>query len=146
MGDYFTNPSSYPADTGVQYIRRSVTFDSSLLTSTLGIPIGAIPAGAIIDSLDANIETAFNAGSTNVLTVGSSATPAGIGASASIIAGTAGYKRGLTGALCGTPLAADTIIYAQYSPTGTAGTAGKAEFVVKFYPKREGTGTAWPGN
>jgi hypothetical protein len=146
MGDYFTNPAAHPEDAGVQYIRRTFTFDLAQLQAGAGLPLGAIPAGAMISGADVNIETAFNAGTTNVMNIGSAATPAGVAASAGIIAGTPGWKKGLTGALCGTPLAADTIIYVLYAPTGTAPTTGKGQAVVTYFPKREGVGQAWPNN
>jgi len=147
MGTYFTNPAAHPEDAGVQYLRRSVTFDSAELSSALGSPIGAAPAGSIIDNANVNIEIAFNAGTTNNLQIGSAAVPAGVAAAGTVVAGTVGWKPRLAaGAVVGAPLAVDTIIYAQYAQSGTAATAGKAEIVVPYYPKREGVGQAWPNN
>lgn len=146
MGDFFTNPAAHPEDAGVQYLRRTITFDMAQLIASPGIPIGAMPAGAIPGGAVVTIETAFNAGTTNVMNIGSVASSAGLAGNAAILAGATGYKPGLTGALTGLPLAADTIFYALYAPTGTAATTGKAHIILPYHPKREGTGTAWPGN
>jgi hypothetical protein len=147
MGDFYTNPVRHPEDTGVAYIRRTVSLaELSAPPTSAGVPIGALEAGSIPLAAHVYIETAFNAATTNVLDVGTSGTPAGAIPSATVIAGTIGYKTSSTGALAGIPLATDQVIYAKYSQTGTAATTGKAVISITFLPKRDTVGIPWPGN
>jgi hypothetical protein len=134
MGNYWTNCVRHPEDVGVGHIRRTVTFGQSGITA--GIPVGALEAGAVPLRAYAVIETAFNAGTTNVLVLGSAADDDGLVTTANAVAGTPGLKAG-TGALIGAPLAADTVFFAKYTQTGTAASAGKATFVVEFVNARE---------
>lgn len=143
MGNYWTNAVRHPEDTGVGHIRRTVSFDASGVAT--GVPIGTLEAGAIPLRAYAAINTVFNAGTTNVLELGSTADPDGLVTSTNAAAGVLGLKAG-TGAELGIPLAADTTFYAKYSPTGTAATTGKAVFVIEFVNKRDGEGVAFPNN
>jgi hypothetical protein len=87
----------------------------------------------------------FNAGTTNVLILGTTDDDDGFVTTTNAAAGTAGLKAG-SGAILGTPLAANRVVYAKYTQTGTAATAGKATLVVEFLNKRENEGTAFPNN
>jgi hypothetical protein len=80
-----------------------------------------------------SIETAFNAGTTNSLTVGTTAVPTAFAAAASTVAGTAGYKPGITSTGQGN-VTADTQVLAFFTQSGTAATAGLADILVHFYP------------
>lgn len=143
MGDYFTNPVRHPEDVGVGHVRRTVAWDDAGLAA--GLPVGALEAGAIPLRAGVMVETAFNAGTTNVLVLGSAADDDGLVTSANAVANAAGLKAG-TGALLGTPLAANTVFYARFSQTGSAATAGKATFWVEFLNRREVEGTTFPAN
>ncbi|BCJ90356.1 hypothetical protein IZ6_10910 [Terrihabitans soli] len=134
MGNYWTNSVRHPEDVGVGHIRRTVTFDQKSVDT--GIPVGALEAGTVPLRAYAVIETAFNAATTNVLVLGSAADDDGLVTSANAVAGSLGLKAG-TGALLGTPLAADTVFFAKYTQTGTPATTGKATFVVEFVNARE---------
>lgn len=147
MGDYYTNPVRHPEDTGVTYIRRTVTLAQlSSPPTSAGVPIGAMEAGTIPLATHVYIETAFNAGTTNVLDIGTSGTPAGAMPTATVVPGTTGYKTLSTGTLAGIPLASDQVFYAKFSQTGTAATTGKAVIMITCAPKRETEGIPWPGN
>ncbi|MDQ0303806.1 hypothetical protein [Ancylobacter polymorphus] len=145
MGDFYTNPVRHPEDVGVGHIRRTISFNTSGVGTGNGIAIGALEAGAIPIRAYAVIQTAFDAGSTNVLILGTTDDDDGLVTSSNAAAGTAGLKAG-TGAILGTPLAANRVVYAKYTQTGTAATAGKATLVVEFLNKRENEGTAFPNN
>lgn len=151
MGNMWTNPVRHPEDTGIQYVRRTVTFNmtdfnNAAIGTGNGIPIGAMEAGTIPLYCHVTIETAFNAATTNVFTVGTVDDLTGFATSAGTISGTTGFKGNLTGALTGIPLAADKVVYVKYTQTGTAATTGKAEVIMTFAVKRENLGTAWPNN
>src|SRR5262245_6399718 len=141
MGDYWTNPVRHPEDVGIGHIRRTVDWNDTGIAT--GIPIGALEAGAIPLRAGLVIETAFNAGTTTVLVLGSTLDDDGLITSVNAGAGVLGLKTG-SGALLGTPLAANTVVYAKYTQTGTAASAGKATAWVEYLTKREVEGTAFP--
>lgn len=116
----------------VGYLRFKVNYNDA----ATGVAVGkqTLPAGTIIIGTDVLVTTAFNAGTTNVLSVGIEATTyANIAAAASVISGTAGLKQNI--APTGTslvPLAADSQVFVLYSQTGTAASAGAAYVVIKY--------------
>jgi hypothetical protein len=126
----FTNPIKHPEDTGTGVWRRRVNFDQAGISAGT-LPVVGLEKGSIVLRAYVRIETAFNAATTNVLTLGSAADDDGLVTSANAVAGTPGFKTG-TGAEIGTELAADTIFYAKFTQTGTAATTGVAEFIVEF--------------
>lgn len=98
-----------------------------------GVKIGTLPANAVVQFWRANVETAFNAGTTNPITIGTTATGAEIAASASITSGTAGAYTGSPAAAAGwKQQTADQDVFCSYIPTGTAATTGKAIITVTF--------------
>lgn len=111
-------------------VRGRVTFSDTGVAT--GIQIGTIPAGSFVLPPWVNIETVFNAATTNVLTVGSAADDDGFLTSAVSASGVAGVKTGVTGAQLGN-IAADTPVYIKYTQTGTAATTGVADVVVPYY-------------
>lgn len=130
----FTNPIKHPEDVGVGGWRRRIPFDTVGLSAGT-VPVLALEKGSIVLRAYVRIETPFNAATTNVLTLGSAADDDGLVTSANAVAGTAGFKEG-TGAEIGTELANDTQFFAKYTQTGTAATAGVAEFIVEFINPR----------
>jgi hypothetical protein len=148
---YWLNPVRHPEDTGVGYLRRTVNFDTPFANAqgaanTFGVPIGGLEPGASVIGVDVVIETAFNAGTTNVLVVGTVDDDDGFAATAGTVPGTPGFKPNLQGALSGIPLATSKVCFVKYTQTGTAATTGKATVIVKFVNKREVEGTAFPAN
>ena len=97
-----------------------------------------LPAGALILRTSVCIVTAFNAGTTNVLTVGLGATNNNVVASGNVTPGTAGQTINIepTGAALG-PLAADSQLNVTFTQTGTAATAGQAIVVVEYIPNND---------
>lgn len=151
MGNFWTNPVRHPEDTGIQTVRRTVTWNMTdtgglAIGSGNGIPIGALEAGTIPLHCHVTIETAFNAGTSNTFVVGTVDDDDGFAVAASTLSGATGFKGNLTGALTGIPLAADKVVYVKFTQTGTAASAGKAEVVLTLVPKRDGIGTAFPNN
>lgn len=115
----------------VQAIVKQITYATPGVGTADTVKIGTLPLGAVITNVIARIETAFNAATTNVIIVGTST-----GSNADVIAdgdldetatGTTQVMRGV-----GLSITADTAIYAKYSQTGTAATAGVATFVINF--------------
>jgi hypothetical protein len=98
-----------------------------------GFLIGKIPAYSVVKNVTVSVESTFNAGTTNVFTVGTSTTATEWVGAADIAEGTvdtvvtdAGY--GLT--------TSDLSVYAKYTQSGTAASAGKAHVWVDFAFKK----------
>src|SRR5918993_3457688 len=116
----------------IHAVRGTVNYATANVAT--GVEIGTIPAGSFVAGTHVHIVTAFNAATTNVLTVGTAADDDGFATSAGTVAGTPGVKLNLTGAQSGDTLTADTPVVFKYTQTGTAATTGVAQAVVTFYP------------
>lgn len=116
----------------VSYLRFTVNWNDIGIGT--GVGKQTLPAGAVVVGTDVNVTTAFNAGSTNPLTVGIEAsTFANIAAAASTLSGATGLKQNI--APTGTALvdlAADSQVFVMYAQTGTPATTGRAIVIVKF--------------
>ena len=117
----------------VHYLKMTVNYNDTNIST--GIPFAAyLPGGAQILFTTVNVLTAFNAATTNVLTVGQNAT------SYNDIVNAGDVNEGATGSamvLRGADLdltAADALPYIKYAQTGTAATAGKAVIVIAYAP------------
>ncbi len=80
----------------------------------------------------AQVVTAFNAVSTNVLTLGSTTTATEYLASGDITEGTPGYYPA-SNAVTKFRLTSDTPLYVKYTQSGTAATTGQAVMIVKEF-------------
>lgn len=111
------------------------------------MPRGALPVG-----VDCVINTAFNAGTTNVITVGTnSSTYNNLVVSGTITPGTPGGYTGVkatvlnalapfTSAATQNALTTEdtgTEVFANYTQTGTAATTGNATVVVSYVPNND---------
>lgn len=113
----------------VHFLRREVNYNDPGIAS--GVVIGRLPAGAQITQALARVKTAFNAGTTNVLTVGTNA------ASYDNILGAADIAEGAVGnsvaATANLQEAASEIdVVARYTQTGTAASQGKAVIHIAY--------------
>ncbi|WP_315831117.1 hypothetical protein [Bradyrhizobium prioriisuperbiae] len=122
----------------VHYLRFAVNYNDSGIAN--GIGKQWLPKGAIITGTSVYVGTAFNAATTNVLTVGTNSTAydnivgtADVDESAAVPL-TNGIKP--SGAALG-PLAADAQVFVKYAQTGTAATAGAAVVVVHYVPNND---------
>lgn len=125
-----TPPSRYFPGQRVHYLRKRVRYNDVGIDT--GVKLAAsLPAGAIIIDVLAIIMTAFNAATTNVLNVGTTATGGEIAAAASTLSGATGAKRITTGVALG-PMAAETPVYVSYTQSGTAASAGDGYIVLTY--------------
>lgn len=128
-----TFPARNRAEQQVAAISATVNFgDAGIAT---GIQIGTLPQGAYITSSSSvEVVTAFNAVTTNVLTVGTVlATSNNIFAAADVTEGTPGvYAIVLANQGRAAAAAGDVPIYVKYTQTGTAATTGQAVVVVCY--------------
>lgn len=131
----------------VQYYRLTVNYNDPNIGSSQ--VFGALPANAYILSIDADVTTAFNAGTTNVLTLGFTAGTHNEIVASGITAGSIGIYH-LTSAaglgLAVTGVTANQIggtvppyvpLYANYAQTGTAATAGSVTIVISYIPNND---------
>jgi hypothetical protein len=94
------------------------------------VSLGTIPAGATILHALVAVTTAFNAGTTNVLVVGTAATADAYVAAADVNEAATGTT--VVAKAAGTALTAATSVFAKYTQTGTPADAGSARVMV-FY-------------
>lgn len=122
--------------------RTATVFTKNVAYNTPGIAsaiaIGIIPAGSIIvPSLTGIfVTTVFNAGATNVLTLGTSTTATELLGAGAVTEGTKGayfVAEGASG-IAGDVLVvtAETTIYVKFTESGTAATTGAATVMVGF--------------
>ncbi len=120
----------------VQTLAYTLNYNTTGAAS--GVAIGTIPAGAVIQSWRVVVETTFNAGTTNPITIGITATGAEVMAAASITnyntsSNTVGVYTGSAAAAGGwAKMSADQAIYTAYIPTGAAATTGVARIFVTY--------------
>jgi hypothetical protein len=113
----------------VEAIYAVVNYNDAGIDS--GVAIGTMPEGAKILMTHVNIQTVFNAATTNNLTIGVSALGSELAANTDSVAGVAGLKSIVRGHTQN-PLGADRTIYARYAQTGAAATTGKAYIVILY--------------
>ncbi len=117
----------------VHFIGKDITFATPNIGTADSVKVGRIPAGSMICDARVRITTAFNAVTTNVLTVGQNAgSDNDIVAAGELNEGVTGMTVVLTGAAL--TFASDTDIYVRYTQTGTAATAGAASIIITYIP------------
>lgn len=109
---------------GVRLLRATVNFSDSSVT------IGTLKVGEVVIRAWADVLTVFNAGTTNVLTVGVTGTTNKYLAAADVTEGSTGVTpTGGKGPFTAEAAAVD--IVAAYAQTGTAATTGRAVVYVQ---------------
>ena len=128
----------------VCYASVTVNFNDPRISS--GVWFDTLPASAYILSIDAYVTTAFNAGTTNLLSIGATATGtdfvATTGANASVTLASTGVQHLSSAAGLGLAATANTSLqtalgsgvplYIRYQQTGTAATAGVVTVVIEY--------------
>lgn len=121
----------------VQAISKTVNYNTPGIGTTDTVALGAVPSGAQILACTVRVTTAFNAATTNVLTVGtSSGSDADVVAAGDVDESTAGTTVEYRG--CDLAFTADTTIYVKYAQTGTAATAGSAVVTLTYLSTANG--------
>lgn len=108
-----------------------VQFDTTGIAS--GVKVDTIKASAtspVQVEVSCQVITAFNAGTTNVLTAGTDSTATQWLGAGDITEGTPGFYPAAN-AVAKFRLTSDTDIYIKYTQTGTAATTGSAVVIVK---------------
>lgn len=110
-------------------ISRVINFDTAGVTA--GVPVGVLPAGAMVHITRVLTSTAFNGTVSATLSVGNTATGTQYINATDIRTAAARVDTVAPIAVAG-PLAADTTIYASVTFGGTVGTAGVATVIVEY--------------
>jgi len=99
------------------------------VASPYTVSVGKLPKGAYVIGAIVGVTTAFNAGTTNVLTVGTAADPTALVGATDVTEGSVA-----TTVVCHAPavLAADTEYVLKYTQTGTAATTGVARVTILY--------------
>jgi hypothetical protein len=127
----------------VCYLRATVNFNDPTISS--GIWAFTLPNAAYILAVDADVTTAFNATSTNTISIG--ATPTGTDFLAATSVTSAGVQHLTSAAGLGLAATGNTAlqlaingaipVFFRYVQTGTAATAGQATFVITYAPNND---------
>jgi hypothetical protein len=113
----------------VHYLRKEVNYNDPGIAA--GVVIGRLPVNAQVMQALARVRTTFNAGTTNVLTVGTNA------ANYDNIFGTADIAEGSVGNNAATlanlqEALAEADVFVKYTQTGTAANQGKAVIHIAY--------------
>lgn len=124
----------------VCYARVTINYNDPRIAS--GVWYATLPKSAYIIQVDAYVTTAFNAGTTNVITLGHTAASANELLASGITAATPGIYHLTSAAGLGTATTANSTyqtalngavpVYAKYAQTGTAATTGQVTIVITF--------------
>jgi hypothetical protein len=113
----------------VHFLRKEVNYNDPGIAA--GVVIGRLPAGAQITQALARVKTTFNAGTTNVLTVGTNAgSYDNIFGASDIAEGSASNTVAPTANLQEASNEADVCV--KYTQTGTAAVQGKAVIHIAY--------------
>jgi hypothetical protein len=129
-GSQRTRPYHAGAAGACNVAEAEITFSAAAARQLIAtVPAGAVVLGAWVEVLEA-----FNAGTTNLVTLGYGAIAAGTADDfvATVTEGTPGVYGQATPGLPFAALAADTDVYVYYTPTGTAPSTGKARAFVHY--------------
>jgi hypothetical protein len=120
----------------LHFLRKAVSYDTTGISS--GVPFGAyLPMGAQIVMTIVKVTTAFNAVTTNVLTVGcNSSSYNDLVAAGDVDELTTGADVVWTGVELDLSAAAK-LPYVKYTQTGTAATAGAAIVTIVYAPNTD---------
>jgi hypothetical protein len=113
----------------VYFLRGTFNWNDTGIGS--GVVLGVLPAGAMITDIVVVVDTAFNAGTTNNLLLGTAAAGNQLATTSDTAAGSAGAKRVTTGLTLAEPTG-DQAVYVTYTQTGTAASAGKARVSLTY--------------
>lgn len=134
MGTFAVAPRS-PHTHQVPYMRASVAYNTINIGTAGKVPLGTLPAGAIVTHAVVKVTAAFNAATTNVLTVGTAADDDAV-LTASDIDETV-VQTTVTFAAAGYTVTEATPLFVRYTQTGTAATAGAATIILFFVPNND---------
>lgn len=135
-----TIPARSLTEQAVNYYRITVNFNDQNIGAAQ--QFGSLPGGAYITQIDAHVLTAFNAGTTNVITVGTTKASANEIVASGIsgaplatgvihLTSAAGLGMAVTNVTTPVPL------FVKYAQTGTAASTGQIVIVISYIPNND---------
>lgn len=112
----------------VQFIQGTIAYNTS--GAATGVSMGTLPANSYIIDIVVKVDTAFNAGTTNVLKVGKTGT-LGAYADTSHVDETSATAQRVTAGI-GTVGTSAVDVLISYAQTGTAATTGAATVTIAY--------------
>lgn len=112
----------------VQFIQGTIAYNTS--GAATGVSMGTLPANSYIIDIVVKVDTAFNAGSTNVLKVGKTGT-LGAYVDTSHVDETSATAQRVTAGI-GTVGTSAVDVLISYAQTGTAATTGAATVTIAY--------------
>ncbi|WP_316219387.1 hypothetical protein [Bradyrhizobium sp. SZCCHNR2026] len=118
----------------VHYLRFKVNFNDA--ASGVAVSKNWLPKGAVILRATATVTSAFNAATTNTLSVGTAGDSTTNIVNAQTVGAVGQFAAAPTGAALG-PLTADKQVQVTYTQAGAAATAGAAYVVIEYVPDND---------
>lgn len=134
MGTFTVAPRSTVTQQ-LPYFRAAVAYNTPNIDTAGKVPLGTLPAGAIVTGMLVKISTVFNAATTNVLTVGTAEDDAAILGATDIDELEADTT--VTFTAYGYKVDVATPLFIKYEQTGTAATAGAATVILFYVPDND---------
>lgn len=134
MGTFAVAPRSTVTQQ-LPYFRASVAYNTPNVDTAGKVPLGTLPAGAIVTGMLVKVSEAFNAATTNVLTVGTASDDDAILGATDI--DELEVDTTVTFTAYGYKVDADTPLFIKYAQTGTAATAGAATVILFYVPDND---------
>lgn len=119
----------------VPYMRAAVAYNTANIGTAGKVPLGTLPAGAIVTFGLIKVGTAFNAATTNVLKIGTADDDDAVLGAADVDETVAATT--VTWAAAGYKVSVATPLFVTYTQTGTAASAGAADIVLFFVPNND---------
>jgi hypothetical protein len=119
----------------LHFLRRSISFDTPLISTDDTIKVGTLPAGAVIYDAIVKVTTAFDAGTTNYINVGIVGDDDGIVDQGDLDLTAEEWQSSRRG--CDLTFTSDTPVYVTYDQSGDAATTGAAEIIVAYIPDND---------
>lgn len=119
------------------YYRFGVNYNDANIST--GVKFGRLPASAFVTAIKCHLSAAFNAGTTNVLTVGTTTSNGNVIATGDLNEASAQYQDLTTAAGLGIAATSggEADLYAKYTQSGTAASAGAATCVLEYVPNND---------
>lgn len=119
------------------YYRFGVNYNDANIST--GVKFGRLPASAFVTAVECHVTAAFNAGTTNVFTVGTTTSNGNVIAAGDLNEASVAFQNLTTAAGLGlsATTSGDVDLYAKYTQSGTAASAGAVTCAIEYVPNND---------
>jgi hypothetical protein len=130
-------PTRFAGVQQTHYYRVTINFNDPNISTAQ--KFGRLPSRSFISKLECHVTTAFNAATTNEVTMGTSTTAIELFGTGPLNEASATYQNMTTanGLGLAATSAGEVDLYAKYAQTGTAATAGAVTCVIHYIPNND---------